>query len=61
MWATFFDAPSILTALDFKDRRASVVEFGCGYGTFTIAAAALTSGTVYALDIEPNMTEGDRA
>jgi ubiquinone/menaquinone biosynthesis C-methylase UbiE len=32
-----------------------VVEFGCGYGTFTIPAAQIVSGTVYALDIEQEM------
>jgi SAM-dependent methyltransferase len=31
------------------------VEFGSGYGTFTLAAAQLASGTVHALDIEPEM------
>jgi SAM-dependent methyltransferase len=32
-----------------------VVEFGCGYGTFTIPAAGLVAGRVFALDIEPEM------
>lgn len=32
-----------------------VVEFGCGYGTFTLPAAKLLSGRVYALDIDPEM------
>jgi ubiquinone/menaquinone biosynthesis C-methylase UbiE len=34
-----------------------VVDFGCGYGTFTIPAARIVSGTVYALDIEPEMIQ----
>lgn len=55
MWEGFFDAPGILARLDFADPKADVVEFGCGYGTFTIAAARLTSGIVYGLDIEPEM------
>ena len=33
----------------------SVVEFGSGYGTFTLPAARLTTGTVTALDIEPEL------
>jgi ubiquinone/menaquinone biosynthesis C-methylase UbiE len=33
------------------------VDFGCGYGTFTIPAARIISGIVYALDIEPEMLE----
>ena len=32
-----------------------MVEFGCGYGTFTIPAAQLITGRVFALDIEPDM------
>jgi hypothetical protein len=41
MWAGFFDARRILVQLDFADSKKDVVEFGCGYGTFTIAAAIL--------------------
>jgi SAM-dependent methyltransferase len=32
-----------------------VVEFGCGYGTFTLPAARRVTGRVYALDIEPDL------
>ncbi len=31
------------------------MEFGCGYGTFTIPAAQRVSGTLYASDIDPAM------
>jgi ubiquinone/menaquinone biosynthesis C-methylase UbiE len=54
-WEGFFDAPSVLAALAFPAGKADVVDFGCGYGTFTTAAASLTSGTVHALDIDPAM------
>jgi SAM-dependent methyltransferase len=57
MWATFFDADRILTLLGLDDPAADVAEFGCGYGTFTIAAAARTRGTVFAFDLEPAMVE----
>lgn len=30
-----------------------MVEFGCGYGTFTLPAARAVAGRVFALDIEP--------
>lgn len=33
----------------------NVVEFGCGYGLFTVEAAKRSSGTAYALDIDPEM------
>jgi SAM-dependent methyltransferase len=56
-WAAFFDAPHILAQLDFTDTRADVVDFGCGYGTFSIAAAAATTGTVYAFDLDAEMVK----
>lgn len=38
----------------------TVVDFGCGYGTFSIAAAALTPETVHAIDIDPAMIAATR-
>lgn len=32
-----------------------MVEFGCGYGTFTLPAARAVTGLVYALDIESEL------
>ena len=61
MWEEFFDARGILVQLDFIDSQADVVEFGCGYGTFAIAAARLTTGNVFALDIEPEMISATAA
>ena len=55
LWSTFFDPEAILTALDLTGAGRDAVDFGCGYGTFTIPAARRVSGTVYALDIEPDM------
>ena len=57
MWEGFFDAPHILRQPGFGEIDGDVVEFGCGYGTFTVAAAGMTRGTVLALDIEPEMVE----
>ena len=31
------------------------MDFGRGYGTFSVAAAAMTASTVYAIDVEPEM------
>ena len=55
-WDRFFDPGFILGQLAF-DIRADVVDFGCGYGTFTVAAAARTTGTVHAIDVEAEMVE----
>ena len=54
VWQEFFDPAHILDRLDC-DHPGNVVEFGCGYGLFTVEAARRSSGTVYALDIEPEM------
>jgi ubiquinone/menaquinone biosynthesis C-methylase UbiE len=54
-WDSFFDPTCIVGKLDCTGPCGDVVEFGCGYGTFTIAAAKLATGRVIALDIEPEM------
>ena len=60
MWADFFDPPVILKGLGLSPDIGDVVELGCGYGTFTIPAARLVSGTVHAIDIEPEMVDATR-
>jgi len=54
-WESYFDPPAILAKLGLTRAQRNVVEFGCGYGTFTIAAASIAAGTVFALDIEPSI------
>ncbi len=55
MWRGFFDPDAILRSLRLTPSCRDIVEFGCGYGTFTIPAARVVSGSVHALDIEPGM------
>lgn len=55
MWAGFFQPKAILSAFGIDSRVGDLVEFGCGYGTFTLAAARMVSGTIHALDIEPDL------
>jgi SAM-dependent methyltransferase len=54
-WDSFFGPNKVLSLFGLGKETRDVVEFGCGYGTFTLAAAQLISGTVHALDIEPEM------
>jgi len=61
VWDSFFDPTAGLSALGLTAACGDVVEFGCGYGTFTIPAARVISGTVYAIDIEPEMVQATRA
>ena len=37
------------------------MDFGCGYGTFTLPAARIVSGTIHALDIEAEMVQATQA
>ena len=59
-WQGFFDPPAILAKMGLTSQCGKVVDFGCGYGTFTIPAARLVRGVVYALDIEPEMVAATR-
>jgi SAM-dependent methyltransferase len=61
MWDGFFDPPDILAKLGFEAVAGDTVEFGCGYGTFTLPLARGTEGTVYAVDIDPDMIEATQA
>ena len=55
-WASFFDPQAVLDRLRLPlDGSDNMLEFGCGYGTFTLPAASRTRGTVTALDIERDM------
>ena len=61
MWVGFFEPARVLQTLRLTAACGDVVDFGCGYGTFTIPAARTISGIVHALDIEPKMIEATRA
>jgi ubiquinone/menaquinone biosynthesis C-methylase UbiE len=60
-WETFFDPRSALHELRFDIDGEDAADLGCGYGTFSIAAAQLTNGTVYAIDIERDMVAATSA
>lgn len=55
MWDTFFAPEKILETLGLDNMVEDVVEFGCGYGTFTYPAAKVIRGKIFAIDIEPEM------
>jgi SAM-dependent methyltransferase len=54
-WESFFEPTPVLRQLAFSFSTEDVADFGCGYGTFSIPAAQLTIGTVYAFDIDSDM------
>ena len=57
-WEDFFDADEIVREVSCPNSRGHVVEFGCGYGTFTVAAARLPGvTTLSAFDIDLEMVQ----
>lgn len=60
MWSGFFSPAETLAKLGLTGSCGDVVDFGCGYGTFTIPAARMVRGTVHSLDIEADMVEATR-
>ena len=54
-WTQFFDPGQALSLLGLNHGVVNVADFGCGYGTFTIPAARIIAGKIYAFDIEPEM------
>lgn len=60
-WGTFFNPRCIVERLDCAESSRGLVEFGCGYGHFTVPAAQLAKGQVIALDIEPGMVAATRS
>lgn len=56
-WDSFFDIDLILKELLINSQIEHLVEIGCGYGTFTIPAAKLLKGKLFAFDIEPEMID----
>ena len=61
VWSGFFDPASIPAKLGLTTACGDVVEFGCGYGTFTITASRIISGTLHAVDIDPEMIAATQA
>lgn len=55
MWEGFFDPTTTLLKLGLTADCECVVDFGCGYGTFSVPAASMIRGDVYAVDIDPEM------
>ena len=60
VWEGFFSPVKTLQIMGLDESVSDVVEFGCGYGTFTMPAAKIISGVVQAIDIDPGMVERTR-
>ena len=60
LWASFFKIDDIFPFLEVNQSVHDLMEVGCGYGTFTIPAARLISGKLFAFDIDPVMIQHTR-
>jgi SAM-dependent methyltransferase len=60
-WESYFDAAGIQDALGCYRSSGDAIEFGCGYGTFTIPLARRIRDTVFTLDIDPLMVAATAA
>jgi SAM-dependent methyltransferase len=60
-WESYFDVAGVLDSLGCREVSGDVVEFGCGYGTFTVPLAERTVGRVFAFDIDPLMVAATAA
>lgn len=54
-WETFFKPKDILHRTGLSKKVQDAADFGSGYGTFTLLAAKIVSGTVYAIDIDEEL------
>ncbi|MGF1757072.1 class I SAM-dependent methyltransferase [Photobacterium sagamiensis] len=56
-WNSLFNIGSIIEWLALPKKAATIVEIGCGYGTFTVPLAKRSASDIYTFDIEPSMIE----
>jgi len=56
-WEKYFDPKGTLKRLGLNHSIKDVADFGSGYGTFTLPAAQIISGNIYALEIDPDMVK----
>jgi SAM-dependent methyltransferase len=56
-WESLFDPVQFLHTVGFDVGLETAVDFGCGYGTFTLPLARGARGRVYAVDLEPGMLQ----
>lgn len=54
-WETFFKPKDILHRTGLSKKVQDTADFSSGYGTFTLLAAKIVSGTVYAIDIDEEL------
>lgn len=60
-WESLLNVELILERFAIGPHLRDIIEFGCGFGTFTIPVAQRIRGILHALDIDPAMLARTRA
>jgi len=60
MWDTFFNPTEILNKMGIDKQIRTLIDVGCGYGTFLFPSAELVSEKVIGIDIDGEMIEACR-
>lgn len=56
-WRTFFSPEAIFDEMGLSAETGDTVDFGCGYGTFSLPAARRIRGSLHGFDIEAAMID----
>lgn len=57
LWQTFFNPIDVLEKMGINKNARTLIDIGCGYGTFLLPAAEIISRNVIGIDIDENMIE----
>lgn len=55
VWSKFFDPDLILQQMEVTSDLHTIVDLGCGFGTFSIPASQIVKNKVHAFDIDKEM------
>lgn len=56
MWSNFFNPSEILNAMEVDNSIYTLLDIGCGYGTFIIPESKIVKSKVVGIDIDSEMT-----
>jgi SAM-dependent methyltransferase len=57
IWDTFFDTGSVIKEMEIESSRKTLIDIGCGYGTFLIPASKTVGGSIIGIDIDDAMID----
>lgn len=55
LWNTFFTPDQVIKEMNINSGLRTIIDIGCGYGTFLIPLAKITGSKVIGIDIDDNM------